>query len=200
MITPSEQKTLNFIRNHIEQHDYSPSYAEIALGIGISSKGVAHRYVQALIDKGYLSNNPGRHHSLQINGDTTQSKDAYSIPLLGKIAAGRPIEAIPDEDEINLADFFMGPGRFALKVQGSSMIEAGILDGDVAIIKQQSVARNGEIIVALIDNNEATLKSFQKMKDGNIKLTPANRDMQVMIYTADRVQIQGVLVGSMRRY
>jgi len=199
MITASEQKTLNFIRSHIEQHDYPPSYAEIALGIGISSKGVAHRYVQALIDKGYLSNEPGRHHSLQIN-DAAQNNESFSIPLLGKIAAGQPIEAIPDEDEINLADFFMGPGRFALKVQGSSMIEAGILDGDIAIIKQQNVARSGDIIVALIDNNEATLKSFQKTKDGNVKLTPANKDMSAMIYTADRVQIQGILVGSMRRY
>jgi len=199
MITASEQKTLDFIRRHIEQHDYPPSYAEIALGIGISSKGVAHRYVQALIDKGYLSNEPGRHHSLQIN-DAAQSNESLCIPLLGKIAAGQPIEAIADEDEINLADFFMGPGRFALKVQGSSMIEAGILDGDIAIIKQQSVARSGDIIVALIDNNEATLKKFQKTKDGNIKLTPANKTMTAMIYTADRVQIQGILVGSMRRY
>ena len=199
MITPSEQKTLDFIRKHIGQHDYPPSYAEIALGIGISSKGVAHRYVQALIDKGYLSNEPGRHHSLQIK-NSSQSNQPFCIPLLGKIAAGQPIEAIADENEINLSDFFMGPGRFALKVQGSSMIEAGILDGDVAIIKQQNVARNGDIIVALIDNNEATLKNFYKMKDGNIKLIPANKSMQAMIYTADRVQVQGILVGSMRRY
>lgn len=199
MITPSEQKTLKFIRKHIKQHDYPPSYAEIALGIGISSKGVAHRYVQALIDKGYLSHQPGQHHSLQIIEPLSEDH-SHSIPLLGTIAAGLPIEAIEDENEINLADFFMGPGRFALKVQGSSMIEAGILDGDIAIIKQQSVAQNGDIVVALIDYNEATLKTFQKMNDGNIKLIPANPAMQTMIYTADRVQIQGILVGSMRRY
>ena len=202
MMTPSELKTLNFIRKHIEQQDYSPSYAEIALGIGIASKGVAHRYVQALIDKGYLNHQPGRHHSLQITEPSTvaNESDGYSIPLLGVIAAGQPIEAIVDEDEINLSDFFMGPNRFALKVQGSSMIDVGILNGDVAIIKQQNVARNGDIVVALIDNNEATLKSFQKMNDGNIKLIPANKTMQAMIYTSDRVQVQGILVGSMRRY
>lgn len=198
MITPSEQKTLEFIRQHIEQYDYPPSYAEIALGIGISSKGVAHRYVQSLVDKGYLNKQAGRHHSLQVNDSTLSS--AHKIPLLGKIAAGQPIEAIPNEDEINLAEFFMGPGRFALKVQGSSMIEAGILDGDVAIIKQQTLARSGDIVVALIDHNEATLKNFQLMKDGNVKLIPANKSMQAMIYTPDRIQIQGVLVGSMRRY
>ena len=199
MITASEQKTFEFIRTHIKQHDYPPSYAEIALGIGIKSKGVAHRYVQTLINKGYLSHQPGRHHSLQISEPEFQSA-AHSIPLLGKIAAGQPIEAIPGEDEINLADFFMGPGRFALKVQGNSMIDAGILDGDIAVIKQQNMAHNGDIVVALIDNNDATLKGFQKMTDGNIKLIPANTTMQVMIYTADRVQIQGILVGSMRRY
>jgi len=199
MITASEQKTLEFIHKHIEQHDYPPSYAEIALGIGIKSKGVAHRYVQTLIDKGYLSHEPGRHHSLKIS-EPEFNGTPHSIPLLGKIAAGHPIEAIPGEDEINLTDFFMGPGRFALKVQGNSMIDAGILDGDIAVIKQQNVARDGDIVVALIDNNDATLKSFHRMKDGNIKLIPANRTMQVMIYTADRVQIQGILVGSMRRY
>lgn len=195
MITPSEQKTLKFIHQHIEQNDYAPSYAEIALGIGIKSKGVAHRYVQALIDKGYLNHTPGQHHGLEIT-----QPNISSIPLLGKIAAGQPIEAIPGEDEINLADFFMGPDRFALRVQGSSMIDAGILDGDIAIVQQQDTAINGDVVVALIDNNNATLKSFEKMPDGNIKLIPANSSMQVMIYSADRVQIQGILIGSMRRY
>jgi repressor LexA len=199
MITASEQKTLQFIHQHIEQHDYPPSYAEIALGIGIQSRGVAHRYVQTLIAQGYLSHEPGRHHSLQI-AQSNDHSESHTIPLLGKIAAGQPIEAIADEDEINLADFFMGPDRFALKVQGDSMIDAGILDGDIAIIKQQTGARNGDIVVALIDNNEATLKKYQQMSDGNIKLIPANTSMQVMIYPASRVQIQGILVGSMRRY
>ena len=195
MIKPSEQKTLKFIKQHIAQHDYPPSYAEIALGIGIKSRGVAHRYVQSLVDKGYLSHQAGRHNSLQII-----KANPSSLPLLGSIAAGQPIEAIAGEDEINLADFLMGPERFALKVQGDSMIEAGILNGDIAVIKQQNTAQNGDIVVALIDNNEATLKSFKKMNDGNIKLIPANKSMPPMIYPAERIQIQGILVGSMRRY
>ena len=94
----------------------------------------------------------------------------------------------------------MGPGRFALRVQGDSMIEAGILNGDIAIVKQQNTARNGDIVVALIDNDEATLKTFKSLNDGQISLIPANRDLQPMIFDARRVQIQGVLVGCMRRY
>lgn len=197
MLTRSQQKTLDFIRQFMEQEGYAPTYPEIAAGIGIKSVGVVHRYVQALIDAGYMRNQPGRHRGLLMNDASDQ---AMSLPLLGKIAAGQPIEAIPGEDEINLADFFMGPGRFALRVQGDSMIEAGILDGDIAIIKQQHHARDGDIVVALIDNEEATLKTYEPIPGGQVRLLPANHLLSPMLYAADRVQIQGVLVGSMRRY
>ena len=196
MLTDSQRKTLDFIQRYVARHGYAPKLQEIAEGIGIRSRGVAHRYVQALINAGHLENDTGRHRGLRL-----VSTEAHaSIPLLGKIAAGQPIEAIPDETEINLADFFMGPGRFALRVQGSSMIEAGILDGDIAIIRQQNTARNGDIVVALIDNDEATLKTFKSLDNGQICLIPSNRELQPMIFNAERVQIQGVLVGCMRRY
>jgi len=196
MLTDSQRRTLEFIRHFMAEHGYAPKLQEIAEGIGIQSRGVAHRYVQALINAGHLENSSGRHRGLRLVGP----QDANTIPLLGKIAAGHPIEAIPDETEINLADFFMGPGRFALRVQGTSMIEAGILSGDIAIVKQQNTARNGDIVVALIDNDEATLKTFKSLNNGQICLLPSNRDLQPMIYDAERVQIQGVLVGCMRRY
>ncbi len=196
MITDSQRKTLNFIEHYVATHGYSPKLQEIAEGIGISSRGVIHRYVQALIDEGYLENDPGRHRGLKL----ADRSNPYVIPLLGKIAAGHPIEAIPDETEINLAEFFMGPGRFALRVQGESMINAGILDGDIAIIRQQNTAHDGDIVVALIDNDEATLKIFERLPNGQIKLIPENAEMQPMIFDAKRVQIQGILVGSMRRY
>ena len=196
MLTDSQRKTLEFIRQFVASNGYAPKLQEIADGIGIQSRGVAHRYVQALINAGYLENESGRHRGLSLVG----TDQASSIPLLGKIAAGQPIEAIPDETEINLADFFMGPGRFALRVQGDSMIEAGILNGDIAIVKQQNTARNGDIVVALIDNDEATLKTFKSLNDGQISLLPANCELQPMIFEARRVQIQGVLVGCMRRY
>ncbi|MCW8853867.1 MAG: transcriptional repressor LexA [Gammaproteobacteria bacterium] len=196
MLTDSQRKTLAFIRHYVAQHGYAPKLQEIASGIGIQSRGVVHRYVQALIAEGLLKNTSGRHRGLQL----VEFSHDTRLPLLGKIAAGQPIEAIPGHDEINLSDFFMGADRFALKVQGESMIDAGILDGDIAIIKQQNNAHNGDIVVALIDNEEATLKTFQRVDQNLIKLIPANKYMQAMIYEAERVQIQGILIGSLRRY
>jgi len=198
VISDSQRKTLEFIRHYVTEHGYAPKLHEIADGIGIKSRGVVHRYVQALTDQGYLAHEPGKHRGLQL-ADADEADNSLTLPLLGKIAAGLPIQAIPGQDEISLAEFFLGPGRFALKVQGSSMIEAGILDGDVAVIKQQNTARNGEIVVALIDNEEATLKTI-KYQNGLVQLIPANHSMQAMIFEPQRVQIQGVLVGSFRRY
>ncbi|HEX5636175.1 MAG TPA: transcriptional repressor LexA [Gammaproteobacteria bacterium] len=202
MISDSQRKTLEFIRQYVAENGYAPKLHEIADGIGIKSRGVVHRYVQALTDQGYLAHEPGKHrglHLAQAEFGSEETTSAFSLPLLGTIAAGMPIQAIPGQDEISLAEFFLGPGRFALKVQGSSMIEAGILDGDVAVIKQQNTARSGEIVVALIDNDEATLKTI-KYQDGLVQLIPANHSMQPMVFEPQRVQIQGVLVGSFRRY
>ena len=122
------------------------------------------------------------------------------IPLLGRIAAGQPIEAIEGRDELNLADFLMSSDRFALQVTGNSMIDAGILDGDTVIIRQQQTATNGDIVVALIDGIEATLKRLKKLPDGMILLMPENKFMEPKVYPAQRVQIQGVVVGQLRSY
>ena len=122
------------------------------------------------------------------------------IPLLGRIAAGQPIEAIEGRDELNLADFLMSSDRFALQVAGNSMIDAGILDGDTVIIRQQQTATNGDIVVALIDGIEATLKRLKKLPDGMILLMPENKFMEPKVYLAQRVQIQGVVVGQLRSY
>lgn len=122
------------------------------------------------------------------------------IPLVGKIAAGLPIEAVEDQQELNLSEMFMGPDLFALRVSGDSMIDAGILDGDYVVIKKQPVAHDGDIVVALIDRVEATLKRFRRISNAEVKLIPENPDMEPMIYRADRVTIHGVLVGQMRSY
>lgn len=127
--------------------------------------------------------------------------DDYRIPLLGKIAAGKPIEAMSNEDTLDLAGFFIGPDRYALRVTGDSMIEAGILDGDTVIIKKQSTARTGDIVVALIDRTEATLKRLgPSRQDKSVELQPENTTMKPMRYAASRVEIQGVLVGQLRSY
>ncbi|MFT4726285.1 MAG: repressor LexA [Granulosicoccus sp.] len=124
----------------------------------------------------------------------------FRIPLLGRIAAGQPIEAIEDANYLDLAAFFIGPDRYALRVTGESMIEVGILDGDTVILRKQNTANTGDIVVALIDGQEATLKRLGQTLDGVVELMPENVSMATMLYDASRVSFQGVLVGQLRSY
>jgi repressor LexA len=201
MLTRREQATYDFIRDFISRHGHAPLLSEIALGIGIQSRGTTHRYVQTLAQRGLIQLQTGRHRGITLNTITSSDEEGpQTLPLLGRIAAGLPIEAIPDQNNVNLSDFFMGPNRYVLKVQGESMIEAGILNDDMVVIEQRNHANDGEIVVALIDNNEATLKYLRNNRDGSITLSPANSTMAPMIYAAARVRIQGVVVGQMRSY
>lgn len=124
----------------------------------------------------------------------------FRIPLLGRIAAGQPIEAIEDASYLDLAAFFIGPDRYALRVTGESMIDAGILDGDTVILRKQNTAKTGDIVVALIDGQEATLKRLGQISKGVVELIPENKSMATMRYDASRVSFQGVLVGQLRNY
>ena len=201
MLTASEKKTLKFIQKYCIEKGYSPTLTEIAKGIGIKSKGVVHRYIKTLESLNLISISSHRKRGIVLNLEAYENQSvAPIIPLLGRIAAGQPIEAIEGREEINLADFIMNPDRFALQVSGDSMIEAGILDGDTVIIKHQNTAENGDIIVALIDGLEATLKRLKKLPDGMILLIPENKLMEGIIYEAKRIQIQGVVVGQLRSY
>ncbi|MDT8451605.1 MAG: transcriptional repressor LexA [Gammaproteobacteria bacterium] len=198
-LTDNQRAVLNFIQRYIATHAVAPKLQEIAEGIGIRSRGVAHRYVQALAKDGYLAIDSGKHRGIRLLRENPHQPQA-TLPLLGKIAAGKPIEAIPGEDEINLVDFF-GKNNFAVRVQGDSMIDAGIFDGDIAVIEFCETASDGDIVVALIDEEETTLKRFKRSSQGRlIELIPANKEMQTMVYGAHRVRIQGVLVGQLRRY
>jgi len=145
-----------------------------------------------------------RGRSATTSQETHQPEDNQApnlrIPLLGKIAAGLPIEAISNEEHLDLAGFFIGPDRFALRVTGESMIDAGILDGDTVIVKKQSTAKSGDIIVALIDLQEATLKRLGAYTADSIELIPENSAMSTLIYSSARVSIQGILVGQLRTY
>lgn len=196
MLSERQRDTYLFIRDYITEHGQAPLLSEIAIGLGIRSKGVAHRYVQALAEEGVIRLLPGRHRGIEM----VEADNGSVLPLLGRIAAGQPIEAIPGQDEINLAEFFMGPDRFILKVQGDSMIEAGILDGDMVIVEQRDRADDGSIVVALIDNGEVTLKRLKNNRDGSVTLKPENSALAPMIYPAERVRIQGVVIGQMRSY
>ncbi len=198
-LTDKQRLTLDFIESYIARHTVAPKLQEIADGIGIHSRGVAHRYVQALADARFISLNSGKHRGIRLLKPNPQRSESI-LPLLGKIAAGKPIEAIPGEDQIDLRDFF-GSNNFAVRVQGDSMIEAGIMDGDTVIIEFRETANDGDIVVALIDEAETTLKKFKRSHRGRyIKLIPANKEMEEMVYEASRVRIQGVLVGQLRKY
>lgn len=196
--TPSQDKVLRFIRTHLAQEGHAPSLSAIAEGLGLRSKGVVHRHVQALVEQGYVTVEPGRHHGIALTEQGID--DMLSLPLVGRIAAGQPIEAIPDEQTLNLAEFLLGPNRYALRVFGDSMIGAGILDGDTVVVEQRDAAQDGDIVVALIDQQEVTLKRLKQRKDGAIELIAENPAIPPMIYPAQRVRIQGIVTGQLRSY
>ncbi len=198
MLTTQENNALKFIRQYLAQYGYAPKFKEIGLAIGVNSQGTVHRYVQALEDKGYIERAKGNARGMHLAELPLVSPP--TIPLVGKIAAGLPIEAVEDQQELNLAEMFMGPELFALRVSGDSMMDVGILDNDYVIIKKQPVARDGDIVVAMIDKVEATLKRFKRKSESEVALIPENANMETMIYAAERVNIHGVLVGQMRSY
>ena len=197
MLTSGQHRTLDFIRRYISQKGFAPTLAEIAKGLGVSSKGSVHRQVQALADAGYIELVAGRKRGIQLTEALQEA--ANSLPLVGRIAAGQPIEAITGRDKLDLSPI-MGTDRYALVVKGDSMMDIGILDGDTVIIKPADTARDGDIVVALIDDNEATLKRLRHIDETIIELIPENSSMQPMRYDARRVRVQGILAGQLRFY
>jgi len=199
-LTDRQQQTYDFVRGYLARHGVAPKLREIADHLGISSRGTVHRYLGALAEAGMIEVEPDRARGITLVNVDDATTRRFTLPLVGRIAAGQPIEAIPDQDEIDLSEFFIRPDRFVLKVAGDSMIEDGILDGDMVVVEQASTARDGEIVVALIDREEATLKHLKRNSDGSITLVPANRNLSPMRYAASRIQIQGIVVGQFRAY
>lgn len=194
-LTKRQKEILDFIQQFIQSHDYAPSYREIADYFELGSIGTVADHIENLKDKGYLTKDYHEARSLQL---TPRWDDrTFEIPLMGTIAAGAPIEAIRTSETIDIPRDMMGKNVFALKVRGDSMIEDGIFDGDYIIIEQTDSPRNGEIVVALIDNENATLKRFYREKD-RIKLQPANAKYKP-IYT-NRVVVQGRVKGVIRKF
>lgn len=197
MLTGLEEKVLQCITHYITRNGHAPTLIEIGKELNINSKGTVHRYVESLIEKGHLHRTGRSWRGLRLTGE--QNRRLTILPLLGRIAAGRPIEAIPEQQEINFSDMLLGTDRYVLEVKGDSMIEAGILSGDLVVVRRTESAENGDIVVALIDHGEATLKKLRKHGD-RVELIPANQSMAPLIYPADRVHIQGVVVGQVRIY
>lgn len=191
MLTPKEEQVMQFITRHIAGHGRAPTLEEIGGYIGVASRGTVHRYVKALENKGHLQRASGWR-GLRLTGEGPRA--SHWLPLAGRVSAGNPIQAIPDQEAINFPEMLLGADRYVLKVQGDSMIEAGIFDGDYVVIKYAETARSGDIVMALIDNEEATIKRYRPHR-GRIELVPANAKLTAVTYAPERVQIQGIVVA-----
>ncbi len=195
MLTSKQSLVLQTIQQLAQQMGYLPTLEEIGQEIGIG-RSTVHKHIRTLINNNYLQDAEGKA-AYQL---LEPFEEEGSLPFMGRIAAGAPIEAIPDQQNINLAQLFCGPNRYVLRISGDSMIEAGIWDDDFVVIQKQAYAREGNIIVALVDRYEATLKYYHPKDTGVVELRPANSQMQSMYYPAEQVEIQGVMIGVFRDY
>lgn len=198
-LTRRQKEILEYVRNFIDENGYAPSYREIAFYFEYSSTGTVAEYIGILEEKGYITKESMDARSLQLTPAFASGIETFMIPLEGVIDAGKPIEAIRTNETIDIPRDMMGAKTFALRVRGDSMIDDGILDGDYVIIEQTSSARNGEIVVALVDNENATLKRFYNDKN-KVRLQPANKTMKPMLFSKSRVTVQGKVRGVIRKF
>ncbi len=201
MLTRRQQQVMDIIQTLYARNGYAPTLDEIGQAGGINTRSTVHQHVQALIREGRLQAATGkRAYRMPEPVVERHPQMSLNLRLEGRIAAGKPIEAIADRNEINPSEIFAGRNRYVLEVRGESMIDIGIMDGDFVVIQQQEEARNGEIVVALVEREEATLKRIFHLPDSRIELRPENSAMQPMVYPAENVQIQGKMVGLFRSY
>lgn len=204
-ITKRQRQLYDFISRFVSEKGYSPSYDEIREGLGLNSLATVHKHISNLEKKGLLTRDYNRSRSIDLippKGKLKQSmavNSAMVLPLVGRIAAGQPIEAMQNPETISLADFVQSRDVFVLEVGGDSMQDEGILDGDYVLVEKTKIAHNGDIVVALVEGSESTLKRFYKEGD-NIRLQPSNANMEPIIRHASVVQIQGRVIGVLRKY
>ena len=212
MLTAKQKDLLLLIDTRIKAVGVPPSYDEMKDALGLASKSGIHRLITALEERGFVRRLPNKARALEVirlpEGVTNDAalqpvaaNDAYEIPFVGKIAAGLPIAAIEDSHNLmSVPPSMLGNGdHYALEIEGMSMRDAGILDGDIVVVRKASTARNNEIVVALVDQDEATLKRLVK-RDGLVELHAENPDFETRVFGPDRVEVQGVLVGLVRSY
>ena len=217
MLTRKQHELICFIDDRLCQTGVSPSFEEMKDALDLKSKSGVHRLISALEERGFLRRLPNRARALEVlkmperaEGKKPSQKtppprpepanDTIEVPLHGRIAAGVPIEAFEGNSMLSVPAALLGSGEhYALEVSGDSMVEAGILDGDYALIRRQDVARDGEIVVALIEDSEATLKYFRR-EGAMVRLDPANRAYDPQRYAPSQVRVQGKLSGLLRRY
>ena len=226
MLTAKQHELLMFIQRRLEETGISPSFEEMKDALDLKSKSGVHRLISALEERGFIRRLPNRARALEVTREPENSgrsrsatapaavsratstpdtppqaaNDVVEVPLHGRIAAGMPIEALEDYQSLPVPAALLGAGEhYALEVSGDSMVEAGIFDGDYALVRRTDTARDGEIVVALVKGVEATLK-YLRRENGRVRLDPANASYDPQIYNADEVQVQGRLAGLLRRY
>lgn len=196
-LTRRQQAILDHLRAERARHAHPPTLDELCRALGLRSRGSMHKHVQALVEAGYVEPLSGKQRGVRLRDP---DDDAASLPLLGRIAAGRPIEALENPEPVEVPAHLRGNGDcYVLEVSGDSMVDAGILDGDWVVIERRDHARDGEIVVALVDGEEATLKRIEQTPGACI-LHPASSHHAPLRYAPEQVRIQGVLVGQMRAY
>jgi repressor LexA len=204
-ITKRQRELYDFLSRFVAENGYSPSYEEIKGGMGLSSLATVHKHVTNLEKKGLLTRDYNRSRSIDLlppKGKLKQSmavNTAMVLPLLGRIAAGRPIEAVANNETISLADFVRSKEVFVLEVRGDSMQDEAILDGDYVLVEKTKTAHNGDIVVALVDGTDATLKRFYREGE-NVRLQPSNAAMKPIIVSAAALEVQGRVIGVLRKY
>ena len=210
-LTRRQKQVYDFISGFVDAHGYSPSYEEIAEGLGLSSLATVHKHISNLEQKGLLRRDYNRSRSIDLLKPRGRMKQAlavaaaaaaeagFSLPLLGRIAAGQPLEALENPESISLSDFTRSKDVYVLQVNGESMQDEHIVNGDYVLVEKANVARDGEIVVALVGGSDATLKRIY-VEGNRVRLQPSNAAMQPSIVPAATVQIQGRVIGVLRKY
>ena len=205
MLTKKQSKLYNFLKDKIKKTNVSPSFEEMKIAMGLKSKSGVQRLINGLIERGFIEKKDNKKRAINIVNNSVSKKNndlVINLPLLGSIAAGNPVEAIENSDEniqIPLHLISANKKNYVLKVEGDSMVNKGIVDGDKAIVEYCNDAENGDIVVALINDNEVTLKKLKKDKD-KIYLIPANDNYKIQSFNSDEIKIQGKLKGIIRSY
>jgi repressor LexA len=205
-VTKRQKQVLDFVARFIEDNGYSPSYEEIARGLNLASLATVHKHISTLETKQYLKRGFNQSRSLDLGPKYIQEQRRHKqdtsleVPLLGRIAAGAPVEAVEQRETVRFGDFLGNPDVFALEVRGDSMIEDHICSGDLVLVEKADQAKDGDIVVALIEGTQTTLKRFYREPGDKVRLQPANSSLQPIYVAGKDLAIQGRLLAVLRKY
>ena len=201
-LTKRQKEILDHVEAFIDERGYAPSFEEIADHFGYSSLATVHEHLSNLERKGYIRKSYNESRSIELVQPDREGPAMVELPLMGTVAAGLPIEAVPDTESLAVPPDMVRRGResYVLRVQGDSMIDEQIRDGDYIVVNARDTADDGQMVVALVGGDSATVKKLYREGDGRIRLQPANRHMAPIIEDADNVQVQGIVVGVIRKY